>query len=83
MAVSLSYHWRSLLARATTTTLTVLVIAAVVGTLGWMLAFAVTLRHSLSLACDDRKLIVIGRGATLETTSCAARGGLQQAEPAH
>jgi ABC-type lipoprotein release transport system permease subunit len=69
MAVSLSYHWRSLLARATTTTLTVLVIAAVVGTLGWMLAFAVTLRHSLSLACDDRKLIVIGRGATSETTS--------------
>ena len=69
MAVSLSYHWRSLVARATTTTLTVLVIAAVVGTLGWMLAFAVAMRDSLSLACDERKLIVIGRGATSETTS--------------
>ncbi len=69
MALPLSYHWRSLLVRRTTTTLTVLVIAAVVGTLSWMLGFAAALESSLSVASDDRKLIVIRRGATSETTS--------------
>jgi putative ABC transport system permease protein len=69
MAVSLSYHWRSLFVRKATTTLTGLVIAAVVGTLAWLLAFAVALQGSLSVASDNRKLIVIGRGATSETNS--------------
>jgi ABC-type lipoprotein release transport system permease subunit len=69
VAISLTYHWRSLFARRTTTTLTVLVVAAVVSTLGWILGFAAALRSSLSVASDDRKLIVISRGATSETTS--------------
>ncbi len=69
MALPFTYHLRNLLVRKTTTALTVLVIAAVVGVLVWMLGFASALRHSLSQAADAVKLIVLKRGATSESNS--------------
>jgi putative ABC transport system permease protein len=69
MALPLSYHWRHLLARRTTTVLTVLVIAAVVGTQAWILGFSVAFSRSLAVASDDHKIIVIRRGASAETSS--------------
>jgi putative ABC transport system permease protein len=69
VALSLSYHWRSLFVRKATTAFTVFVIAAVVGTLAWLLGFAAALQDSLSVARDARKLIVIARGATAESLS--------------
>jgi putative ABC transport system permease protein len=69
VALSLSYHWRSLFVRKTTTILTMAVIAAVVGTLAWLLGFAAALQNSLAVARDERKLIVIARGASAESLS--------------
>jgi len=69
MAMPLAYHWRNLFVRKTTTLLTVLVIAAVVSVFAWMLGFAGALSSSLSIASDDRKIIVIKRGATAESNS--------------
>jgi putative ABC transport system permease protein len=69
MALPLKYHWRHLWERRTSTLLTLLVVAAVVSTLVWMLGFAQALRRSLSMANDERKLIVLRRGATSETNS--------------
>jgi len=69
MALPLSYHWRNLFVRKTTTLLTVLVIAAVVGVFTWMLGFAAALDGSLSQAQDETKLLVIKRGSTAETNS--------------
>lgn len=69
MALPLHYHWRNLFVRRTSTLLTVLVVAAVVGTLTWILAFSTALRESLSIASDQRKLIVIRRGSESETNS--------------
>ena len=69
MALPISYHWRSLFVRKTTTLLTVLVVAAVVGVFAWMLGFAAALDGSLSQARDETKLLVIKRGATAETNS--------------
>ncbi len=69
MALPLSYHWRNLFVRKTTTLLTVLVIGSVVGVFTYMLGFAGSLRSSLSMACDDHKIIVIKRGATAESNS--------------
>lgn len=69
MALPLNYHWRHLFERPTPTVLTLLVVAAVVSTLAWMLGFADALRRSLSVASDDGKLIVLRRGATSETNS--------------
>ncbi len=69
MALPLVYHWRSLFTRKTTTSLTVLVISAVVGVLTWMLGFASALDRSLATAQDDAKLIVLRRGATAESNS--------------
>jgi putative ABC transport system permease protein len=65
----LAYHWRNLFARKFTTLLTVLVIAAVVGTLTWILGFVVALRDSLAVASDPAKVIVLQRGALSETNS--------------
>lgn len=69
MALPLSYHWRNLLARRTTTLLTVLIVAAVVGTLAWMLGFGAALRGVLAAAEDTHKVIAIRRGAVSESTS--------------
>jgi len=69
MALPLSYHWRNLFVRKTTTLLTVLVIAAVVGVFTWMMGFAAALDSSLSQARDESKLLVIKRGSTAETNS--------------
>ncbi|MFO0972069.1 MAG: ABC transporter permease [Phycisphaerae bacterium] len=69
MALPLSYNWKNLLARKTTTLLTCLVIAAVVGVFTWMLGFQSALSHSLSVASDGEKLIVLKQGSTSETNS--------------
>ena len=65
----ISYHWRNLFVRKTTTVMTVLVITAVVGVFAYMIGFADALGHSLSVASDDNKLIIIKRGATAESNS--------------
>lgn len=72
MALPLSYHYRHLLVRRTTTGLTVLVVAAVVSTLAWMLGFAAALGASLSVSSDRDKLIVLKPGATAESNSAIA-----------
>ncbi len=69
MALPLSYNWRNLMVRKTTTLLTVLVVAAVVGVFSWMLGFKVALSNSLSFASDRHKLIVLKQGSTSETNS--------------
>jgi putative ABC transport system permease protein len=69
MSLPLSYHWRSLFVRRSTTVLTVLVVAAVVGVFAWMLSFAVAMHGSLVKASDDHTLIVIKRGSTSESNS--------------
>ncbi len=69
MALPLTYHWRNLFVRKTTTLLTVLVIGAVVAALAWIVGFGFALNDSLRVASDEHKLIVIRRGATSESTS--------------
>ncbi|MBI3758218.1 MAG: ABC transporter permease [Deltaproteobacteria bacterium] len=69
MALPLNYHWGSLFVRKTTTLLTILVVAAVIGTFSWLLGFVFQLYNSLSMASDPRKLIVLQRGAISETNS--------------
>ncbi len=65
----ISYHWRNLLIRKTTTVLTVIVIAAVVGVFAWMLGFRGAIQRSLSVAGDESKIIVLKKGATAESNS--------------
>jgi putative ABC transport system permease protein len=69
MALPLTYNWKNLFVRKTTTILTVLVIAAVVAVLTWMLGFRSALISSLSFANDERKLIVLKQASTSETNS--------------
>ena len=69
MALPIGYHFRHLLVRKTTTTLTLLVLSTVVGVLTWMLGFAGALRDSMSMASDDRKIVVVRRGSTAESNS--------------
>jgi len=69
MALPISYHWRSLFVRKTTTLMTVLVIASVVAVFAYMLGFAASLRASMAMASDEHKVIVIKRGATAESNS--------------
>lgn len=69
MGLPLTYHWRSLFVRKTTTLLTVLVVTAVVAVLAWMAGFAGALQGSLDVAGDPTKVIVLKRGATSESTS--------------
>ena len=57
MALPLSYNWRNLFVRKTTTIMTILVIAAVVGVFAWLLGFRDALSKSLSFASDRQKLI--------------------------
>lgn len=63
------YHWRNLFVRKSSTILTVLVIAAVVGTFTWLLGFADALRGSLAVASDRQKIIVMQKGAISEFNS--------------
>ncbi len=69
MALPLAYHWRNLLARRTTTFLTVLVVASVVATFAWMFSFTLALRRTLSVAGDPEKMVVLRRGSTSEAQS--------------
>lgn len=69
MALPLNYHWGSLFVRKTTTLLTILVVAAVIGTFSWLLGFVVELNHSLAMASDPQKIIVLQRGSISETNS--------------
>ena len=69
MALPLGYHWRNLFVRKTTTLLTVLVVAAVVGVFVWMMGFASALAGSMAQARDAGKILVLKRGATSETNS--------------
>ena len=69
MALPLSYHWRNLFVRKTTTLLTVLVVAAVVGVFTWLVGFSESVRRSLLTASDPQKLIVLRPAATSESNS--------------
>ncbi len=69
MALPISYHWRNLFTRRTTTVLTVLVVMVVVAALSWILGFGAALRSSLHVARDPRKLIVLRAGSTSESNS--------------
>jgi putative ABC transport system permease protein len=69
MALPVSYNWRNLFIRKTTTLLTVLVIAVVVGVFAWLLGFRDALSKSLSFASDRQKLIVLRQASTSETNS--------------
>ncbi|HUN82396.1 MAG TPA: ABC transporter permease [Phycisphaerae bacterium] len=69
MALPLSYNWKNLFVRKTTTMLTVLVIAAVVAIFAWLMSFATALASSLSFANDHRKIIVLKQASTSETNS--------------
>lgn len=69
MALPLTYHWRNLFVRKTTTLLTVLVVAAVVGVFTWLMGFSDSLSRSLRTADDPQKIIVLKRGATAESNS--------------
>lgn len=69
MALPISYNWKNLFVRKTTTVMTVLVIAAVVGVFAWLLSFHAALSRSLSFASDQRKLIVLKQASTSETNS--------------
>jgi putative ABC transport system permease protein len=72
MALPFAYHWRNLFVRKTTTALTVLVVAAVIGTFSWMFSFTLALRGTLSVAGDPRKLMVLRGGSTAEAQSAIA-----------
>ncbi len=69
MALPIKYHWRNLFVRKTTTILTILVIAAVVGVFAWMLGFRMAINSSLDVAGDTEKIIVLKPGATAESNS--------------
>jgi len=69
VALPVIYHWRNLFVRKTTTLLTVLVVAAVVGVFTWMMGFSDSLTRSLSTASDPKKIIILKRGATAESNS--------------
>lgn len=69
MGLPISYHWRNLLVRKTTTLLTILVVAVVVGVFTWMMGFASSLTRSLAVASDETKLLILKRGATAESNS--------------
>lgn len=69
MSLPLSYHWRHLFYRKAGTLVTILVVAVVVGVFTWMVSFADAMNKSLSMASDSRKIIVLRRGATAESSS--------------
>ncbi len=69
MALPLTYNWKNLFVRKTTTVLTCLIIAIVVAVFSWLVGFAWALNNSLSFANDRAKIIALKLGATSETNS--------------
>lgn len=69
MALPLIYNWRNLFVRKFSTTLTFVVVAAVVFVLSVLLSFASGIRASLAASGSARNLIVIKPGSTSESTS--------------
>src|SRR6185503_17864678 len=72
MALPLTYNWKNLFVRKTTTLITCLIIATVVAVFSWLLGFVWALRGSLSFANDRAKIIALKLGATSETNSAIA-----------
>jgi len=72
MALPLTYNWKNLFVRKSTTVLTCLIIASVVGVLTWLVGFKSSLDRSLSFANDRAKIIVLKQGSTSETNSAIA-----------
>jgi len=69
LALPISYNYRHLLAHKTTSGMTMLVVAAVVGLFTWLLCFSDALSGSLAVAADPNKIIVLKQGATSESNS--------------
>jgi putative ABC transport system permease protein len=69
MTIPLSYNWRNLLVRWTTTMLTAAGIALTVAVLLAVLAMVDGLRHSFDSSGHELNLLVTRRGATAELTS--------------
>lgn len=69
MALPLSYNWRNLFVRKTSTLLTFGVVALIVLTLTWALAFGHGLESSMEAGGSDQKIVVIKPGATGESSS--------------
>ncbi len=63
------YNYRHLLAHKTTSMMTMLVIAAVVGLACWLLSFSNALEASLAVAADETKIIILKQGSTSESNS--------------
>lgn len=69
MALPLRYNWRNLFVRKLSTTLTFIVVAAVVLVLAVLLSFAAGIRASLAVSGCPENVIVLKPGATSESTS--------------
>ena len=69
MALPLYYNWRNLLRRKLSTSLTFVVVAAVVLVLSVLLSFAAGIRESLDASGSPRNVLVLKPGATAESTS--------------
>jgi putative ABC transport system permease protein len=69
LALPVMYNYRHLLAHKTTSILTTLVIAAVVGLSCWLLSFSDALESSLAVAADESKILVLKQGASSESNS--------------
>ncbi len=69
MALPLVYSWRNLLARKTSTALTLLVVAVIVFVLGVLLSFAAGIRAALGHSGSPANVLVLTPGATAESTS--------------
>ena len=69
MPLPLYYNWRNLAVRRLSTTLTFIVVAAVVFVLTCLLSFAAGIRASLAASGSRNNLLVLAPGATAESTS--------------
>jgi putative ABC transport system permease protein len=69
MALPLYYNWRNLLRRRLSTTLTFVVVAAVVFVLSVLLSFATGIREALDASGSPRNVLVLKPGATAESMS--------------
>lgn len=77
MAIPLSYSFRNLVARRTTTLMTALGIALTVAVLLAVMALVEGLRTSLSATGDPRHVLVMRKGSTAELTSIFTRTAFQ------
>lgn len=69
MALPLTYNWRNLLVRKTSSLLTFVVVAIVVFVLAALLSFSAGMHASLARSGGDDNLVVLKPGATSESTS--------------